>query len=199
MQKQLIQVAALMRLIGKPVWWSPVENISKQDVNQLFVENHGHLIAWEDSFEWHRNGTITVRRDKALATLTARLYQILVEANLLGLGTLLPPAFQHLHDSNVGRLWTTEEKEFAEKTKTNLKFTLVPEFGRENAKRVWCCENLLGHVIPPPSYVMPDYAGMIDELDGQELLNFDQVHSIVYGDAPEFYPEDFMDLFGEEK
>jgi Phosphoribosyl-ATP pyrophosphohydrolase len=191
MQNQLLQVAAFMRLMGQPVRWSPAAQMTVEEVKlriKLGAEEQDEFIG---AFVADRTtDLVNVDKVEALDALCDRLYILLGDVHALGFGFVYPAAFRRVHESNMTKLWTTAEKEAAERTVTNLTFEKVDVKG----DRCWLARNQIGKVMKSPSYQPALLKEFLDELEGQELLSFDCAKKIIYGDAPE---PDIEEVFAE--
>lgn len=194
MQLQLLQVAAFMRTFGQPVHLAPVDTITPSELrlrDKLNVEEYDEFL---DAFvDDAISDALAVDKVAALDALCDRLYILLGDANTLGLAFLLPAAFRRVHESNMTKLWTTAEMDSALATKTNLTFEFVTK-----GERCYIARNQIGKVIKSPSYEPANLRDMLDELAGQDILSFDHVHQLVFGDAPETSFEELLLQFGKD-
>ena len=191
MQKQLMQVAAFMRLMGQTIHWSPTDKLPAHEVHNRVRLGAEKQSEWLESFKvGPHDAPLEVDQVLALTTLCDRLYILLGDAHALGFGFIFPTAFRRVHESNMTKLWTTDEKVGAEQTATNLQFEKADVSG----DRCWLCRNQIGKIIKSPSYQEAALGDMLDDLLGQELLTFDCAKRIVYGDAPE---PDIEEVFAE--
>jgi hypothetical protein len=69
-----------------------------------------------------------------------------------------------------------------------VKYTWKPV--DEDGDRRWLVTNEHGKAVKSPSYEPANLAGLLDELDGQELLSFSHAAEIVYSDSDEPDSED---------
>lgn len=179
MQRELLQVAEFMRSYQQPVRLSPVTELFNQEALLRFklgIEEHEEF---EDAFTFDSSGKVKVNRALALDALADKLYILLGDAHALGLGLYLPVAFELVHKSNMTKLWTTAEVDKANKAEAGgLIFSKLKLSG----ERRWLAKNALGKIIKSPSYQPADLQSMIDELDGQEVFDFNKVETVVLGD-----------------
>lgn len=168
-----------MRSYQQPVRLSPVTELFNQEALLRFklgIEEHEEF---EDAFTFDSSGKVKVNRALALDALADKLYILLGDAHALGLGLYLPVAFELVHKSNMTKLWTTAEVDKANKAEAGgLIFSKLKLSG----ERRWLAKNALGKIIKSPSYQPADLQSMIDELDGQEVFDFNKVETVVLGD-----------------
>lgn len=168
-----------MRSYQQPVRLSPVTELFNQEALLRFklgIEEHEEF---EDAFTFDSSGKVKVNRALALDALADKLYILLGDAHALGLGLYLPVAFELVHKSNMTKLWTTAEVDKANKAEAGgLIFSELKLPG----ERRWLAKNALGKIIKSPSYEPADLQSMIDELDGQEVFDFNKVETVVLGD-----------------
>lgn len=194
MQIQLLQVAAFMRLMGQPIRWAPAERLDNKEVSLRVKLSAEEQREWLDAFHPEKDGQVFINQVEALDALCDRLYILLGDVHALGFGFIFPTAFRRVHESNMSKLWTTEEKNLAETQATNLQFEAADVSG----DRRWLCRNQIGKVMKSPSYTEAALGDLLDDLRGQELLSFDCAKRIIYGDAPEPDIEEVFDEIGKE-
>ena len=196
MQKQLLQVAAFMRLMGQRIHWAPVDKLPNEEVRLRVKLGAEEQDEWLSAFHHNREepGIVDINQIEALDALCDRLYILLGDVHALGFGFIFPTAFRRVHESNMSKLWTDEEKSMAESTATNLQFEKANVLG----ERCWLCTNQIGKVMKSPSYQPAALGDMLDDLSGQELLSFDCAKKIIYGDAPEPDIEEVLAEFGKD-
>lgn len=168
-----------MRSYQQPVRLSPVTELFNQEALLRFklgIEEHEEF---EDAFTFDASGKVKVNRALALDALADKLYILLGDAHALGLGLYLPVAFELVHKSNMTKLWTTAEVDKANKAEAG---GLIFSELKLSGERRWLAKNALGKIIKSPSYQPADLQSMIDELDGQEVFDFNKVETVVLGD-----------------
>lgn len=215
MEKQLLQVAQFMKLFKQPIRFGPTEflplqeyhlrrKLSQEETDEFFDEGFVHKYPMHNP---QGIPDIVVNLPLALDGLCDRLYVLLGDAHSIGLGFLLPVAFRMVHESNMTKLWTLEEKRMAEQTTTNLTFEQAVPFApsdnegellAEANKRYYIARNQDGKVIKSPSYQPVDFYTLFDDIEGHDIQDFSHGHRIVYGDAPEPTIEELLEDFGKD-
>ncbi len=194
---QLLQVASFMKLFQQPVRLAPVDTLDEAEHElreELSQEEHEEF--FDDSFFYSDDqDSLIVRQAKALDGLCDRLYVLLGDAHTLGLGLLLPVAFRRVHESNMSKLWTRQE--LTANNNHGLQFVQVIDTDDYNV-RAYVARNSSGKVIKSPSYQPANLDDVIDELHGQEILDFNHVEKIIYGDAPPPDIEELLQEFGKD-
>lgn len=198
MQKQLLQVAAFMSQFNQPVHWSPIDVIPTKIIKLRMKLADEEQEEFNDAFVVNDANEITIDKVEALDALCDRMYILLGDIHTLGLGFHFPVAFRRVHESNMTKLWTTEEKEAQQASTGN--FITFTDSGVK-AERRWLAVNSINKVVKSPSYQPAALADMFDDLDGQELLSFDCAVKHIYGDAPEQDVDEltWMKEFDEEQ
>lgn len=191
MIKQQLQVRLFHKQTGLEVFESPQTEIDAEDyalrMSLAVSKQHEYF----DAFRPATDGTIRVDQAKALKGLCDRLYVLFGDAHTLGLSYLLPVAFRMVHQANMAKLWTGEEVA-----------NLPPGFTCERVSsglRRYLVKNSLGNKIKSPSFQPVNLSDLLDEMSGQELLNYEQASGLVFGDNAEAQElQDLRDQLGED-
>lgn len=182
MINQLMQVAAYLKQAGMNAPSTPEEAISLDVVRKIIGVHEKLGKQFLDAFDFPAGSNeLSVNHTEVLANLSQRLYAVLVDAHLLGFGYLLPVAFRLLHNSNMSKQWTEEET----LTITNPNYTIHRATGDEKIARKFVVLNPLGRLQRSPSYFPPEIFEILEELKGQELLDYNHASTVVFGDEPE--------------
>lgn len=178
MINQLLQVSRFCKLAGIETNAQPVDIVPQGTV--LRQTELGQKCANEFIAAFSPGGVyhMKVNQRAALEALCARLYVLLGDAHVLGLSYLLPVAFRMLHNSNMTKFWREEE------------VRAIPEFYTvncvaPNSLRPYAVFDPLGQLVKSPSYEPAHMGDLLDELGGQELLDFNHAVGLFFGDEPE--------------
>lgn len=187
---QLLQVKAFMRKFGQPMHGQPVTEIHRDLANLGYKLIREELREMEDSITEQDSVMVKVDKVEMLDALCDLLYVVFGQSHRMGLALILPVAFRRVHESNMTKLWTNEEVQALQrKPKVDqVRYTWKPV--EEEGDRRWLVVNEHGKAVKSPSYEPANLAGLLDELDGQELLSFTHAAEIVYSDSDEPDSED---------
>lgn len=185
MIKELLKVGLFMRAFGQRVEISPVTEISPNIMGLRKKLSLEELEEFENSFTYYPpNCSLIMDRAQALDALADRLYVLLGDAHAVGLGLYLPVAFRMVHESNMTKLWTVEEVDRIKNTPG-----YIIQAKKTGSERCYVVTNPLGKILKSPSYKPVDFYSLIDELDGQEVLDFDTPMVHVYGGDEDETPD----------
>lgn len=191
MIKQLLQVGAFMDLFKQRKNTQPVTECPE------WLSDLGFKLMREETNEMldafcSKDGITQVKPDVLLDALCDQLYVTFGNAHRFGLALLLPVAFRKVHESNMSKLWTNDEVQDLSRVKKmgGKRFEPV-RLGNDDQR--WVVYNEEDKVIKSPSYEPANLKDLIDELDGQELIDFAHAGRIVYGELPEldYNPDDY--------
>lgn len=179
MINQLLQVGAFMTKFGQDIRTSPASSIFSDTLRLRIMLSQEEMNEFLEAFT--PTGVLNetrVHKAKALDALCDRLYVLLGDAHALGLAYLLPVAFRIVHQSNMSKLWTEAEIK-----------VLTPDYTvkkvANDVDRQYLVHDPLGKVLKSPSYCRANLQDLIDELEGQELLDYHHASSLIFGEEPE--------------
>lgn len=179
MINQLLQVGAFMSRFGQDVPSSPVDEIdigTARSRTQLAQNGLNDLFSALTASP--TDGMMRVNQAKALKALSDQLYVLLGTAHSLGLGMLLPVAFRVVHEANMSKLWT--EQEIAQ-----VPAGYATEERPTGGDRRFLVTDPFGKIVKSPSYREANLHDLLDELAGQELLDYNHASNLIFGDEPE--------------
>lgn len=184
-----MQVKAFMSKFHQTQSNSPVSSVTCEELALRLRLTHEETKEFADAFSYNPGtGEYDVDKVETLDSLCDRLYCLLGDALSVGLGYHLPVAFRIVHESNMTKLWTAAEVAALPRV-TDVTYELVAP----GTDRPYLVCDPLGKVLKSKSYCPADLHELFDELDGQQLMCFNQATQLMFGNAPEPDTENFQD------
>lgn len=176
-----MQVKNFMTKFRQTTYNSPVDGISLEELSLRLRLTHEETKEFENSFDYNpETGLCEVDKADVLDSLCDRLYVLLGDAHAVGLAYLLPVGFRIVHESNMSKLWTAREV-----AALPARHPMSVELISPGTNRPYLVLNVFGKVMKSPSYSPANLKDLFDELEGQEVMDFETVVKMVFGEEPE--------------